>query len=248
VKTWQNLGLQVRPIDLGTILKQAKLDVQTDFESTQTPPSANPEFLPEIRALLFADAVGFSKLEEQQIPLFVRCFLGAIAKLVKGGSHSPILTNTWGDGLYFVFRTVTDAGVFALELCDNINNSDWVEFGLPKSLNLRIGLHAGPVYACFDPILERPNYVGTHVSRAARIEPVTPPGLVYASESFAALAAAEAVTEIYCEYVGQTPLAKGYGTFPTYVVRRSSRSVPNRGETSETLAWKSAVTNGRIPI
>jgi hypothetical protein len=23
-----------------------------------------------------------------------------------------------------------------------------------------------------------------------------------------------------CEYVGQMPLAKGYGTFPVYVVRR----------------------------
>ena len=54
------------------------------------------------------------------------------------------------------------------------------------------------------------------------IEPVTPPGLVYASESFAALAAAEAATSFRCEYVGQTAQAKGYGTFPTYVVRRST--------------------------
>jgi len=63
-------------------------------------------------------------------------------------------------------------------------------------------------------------YGGTHVSHAARIEPITPPGEVYASRWFAALAAADGVTEFVCEYVGRTPLAKGYGTFPTYHVRR----------------------------
>jgi len=34
------------------------------------------------------------------------------------------------------------------------------------------------------------------------------------------LAAAQAVREFTCDYVGQTPLAKGYGTFPTFHVRR----------------------------
>ena len=114
--------------------------------------------------------------------------------------------------------------MFALELCEMVSSKNWAEFGLPESLALRIGLHAGPVYACFDPVLERRNYVGTHVSRAARIEPITPPGHVYASESFAALAAAERAALIRCEYVGQTPQAKGYGTFPTYVVRRAACS------------------------
>ncbi len=42
-----------------------------------------------------------------------------------------------------------------------------------------------------------------------------PPGI-----PFATLAAAKGVTEFACDYVGQTPLAKGYGTFPTYHVRR----------------------------
>jgi class 3 adenylate cyclase len=62
--------------------------------------------------------------------------------------------------------------------------------------------------------------VGPHVSRAARIEPITPPGQVYASQEFAALAAADGVKEIRCDYVGQTSMAKKYGTFPTYVVNR----------------------------
>jgi class 3 adenylate cyclase len=212
--------MDVHLIALDALLKHANIEVHTDLGTDTKQPEERPDFLPEVRALLFADAVGFSKLQEEQIPIFVKSFLGAISRLLKEGQHAPILRNTWGDGIYFVFATVTEAGVFALDLCEMVNTTDWVELGLPSSLNLRVGLHAGPVYACFDPILERPNYVGTHVSRAARIEPITPPGLVYASESFAALSAAEAVTSFRCEYVGQTAQAKGYGTFPTYVVRR----------------------------
>jgi hypothetical protein len=58
---------------------------------------------------------------------------------------------------------------------------------------------------------------------AARIEPISPPGHVYASQAFAALAEAEASPKsrapFACEYVGQVPLAKGYGTFPMYHLR-----------------------------
>ncbi len=64
----------------------------------------------------------------------------------------------------------------------------------------------------------------SHVNRAARIEPITPPGQVYASEAFAALSAVRCPDSFVCEYVGQTPLAKGYGTFPAYHVRRRFRS------------------------
>jgi len=35
-------------------------------------------------------------------------------------------------------------------------------------------------------VLKRVNYFGAHVSRAARIEPVTPEGCVYVTETFAA--------------------------------------------------------------
>src|SRR5262249_8749730 len=95
---------------------------------------------------------------------------------------------------------------------------DWGSRGLPEDLALRIGLHAGPVYACTDPVTALPTFVGAQVTRAARIEPITPPGKVYVSEQFAALAAAEGVREFDCEYVGITPTAKGFGDYPTYVL------------------------------
>ena len=57
---------------------------------------------------------------------------------------------------------------------------------------------------------------------AARIEPVTPGNQVYASEAFAALAASwpEPCDEFVCEYVGQTSLAKKFGEYPLYHLRR----------------------------
>jgi class 3 adenylate cyclase len=221
VVAWRERGLQVDVIDPKVLARSEGIVVGDYSEIVKAAPEP-AEFASQICGLLFADAVGFSKLREDQIPVFVESFLGAVARLLKRTSHTPVLKNTWGDGLYFVFENVTDAGLFALELCEVVSSQNWAELGLPESLALRIGLHAGPVYACFDPVLEQRNYVGTHVSRAARIEPITPPGQVYASESFSALAAAEGAGLIRCEYVGQTPQAKGYGTFPTYVVRRAA--------------------------
>ena len=76
------------------------------------------------------------------------------------------------------------------------------------------------MYSCTDPLTRQPNYIGSHVTRAARIEPITPPGQVCASQAFAALAAAQGVTGFTFEYIGQIPLAKNAGAFPMYLLRR----------------------------
>ncbi len=129
------------------------------------------------------------------------------------------MKNTWGDGLYFVFNKVKDASLFALELCEFFNSTNWEEKHLPKDLNLWIALHSGPVYQLIDPITGQINYIGSHVSHAACIEPISPPEKVYASLAFAAMSSSEAVSDFTCDYVGQIPLVKGPGTFPTYHVQ-----------------------------
>jgi len=218
IEDWRKVGLEVEIIDLGRMLRQQSPQLAAPADVV-TKRVTDDQLSTRMMAMLFADAVNFSKLAEQQIPRFLEHFLGTIGKLITKSKYPPVTKNTWGDGLYFVFSTVRDAGQFSLELCDLMRKTDWAAKGLPKELNLRIALHAGPVYSCIDPIIGQPTYTGTHVSRAARMEPITPPGQVYASQAFAALAAAQHVTEFTCDYVGQTPLAKGYGTFPTYHVR-----------------------------
>ena len=169
-------------------------------------------------------------MQEDQIPGFVRQFLGNIAEVIESVKHRPLCKNTWGDALYLVFERASDAGVFGLELGDLLVKKNLAMSASDVPINLRIALHAGPVFSCFDPILEKMTYVGTHVSRTARMEPITPPGEIYVSEAFAALAAAEGASDFTCEYVGQIPQAKGYGTFPTYILRRpfahESHSLP----------------------
>jgi class 3 adenylate cyclase len=120
-----------------------------------------------------------------------------------------------GDAVYFVFSNVRDAGRFALDLRDRVRNTDWASKELPN-INLRVGLHVGPVYLCTNPVTVRAACVGPHVSRAARIEPITPPGQVYASSAFAAVAAASGTTALDMRYVGKIPLAKSYGSLGLY--------------------------------
>ncbi len=90
-----------------------------------------------------------------------------------------------------------------------------ISSGLPDTLALRLGGHFGPVFETTDPVLHLTNYFGAHVSRTARIEPVTPPGEVYVTEQFAARLALEP-NPYACDYVGQIPAAKSYGTMRMY--------------------------------
>jgi class 3 adenylate cyclase len=224
VERWRRGNRHVEVIDLEALARDAALPVVISPASADEVPEADAAASLDsgIVALLFADAQGFSGLSEEQIPAFVRHFLGAVSETLSRSVRPPLLKNTWGDGLYFVFGSVRDAGLFALELADTVARTDWTRWGLPRELCLRTGLHAGPAFACLDPVTGQQNYFGVHVSRAARIEPITPPGQVYASGAFAALARADDVRDFRCDYVGRTPLAKTYGTLPMYVVRRGS--------------------------
>ena len=93
---------------------------------------------------------------------------------------------------------------------------------MPKHLDIRIGLHAGPVYFAREPVLKRINFFGFHVNQAARIEPITSPGNVYASEQFAALMLADPDNSLDCNYVGVIVLPKEFGSYPIYHIKRKS--------------------------
>jgi Adenylate cyclase, family 3 (some proteins contain HAMP domain) len=229
VERWRNVGIPVEIIDLSALLQEARKGLPSKTTATSKPSKVQSkrerrkplEFGSQIMSILFADAVGFSKLSEQQVPGFVQHFLGAIGRMVSKLSREIVAKNTWGDGLYLVFSDLEAAGNFALDLCDLVTTTEWTRHGLPSRLSLRIALHAGPVYEFIDPVTGDRTYGGTHVSRAARIEPITPPGQVYASEAFAAIAAAQRLPFFNFDYAGQTPMAKNYGTFPMYHMRRA---------------------------
>lgn len=99
---------------------------------------------------------------------------------------------------------------------------DYALLGLSESSGMRIGVHHGPVYEIEDRITKRASFYGTEVSRAARIEPVTPPGAVFVTEPFAAILALESPHRFKCQYVGNVEFAKGYGNYPIYALTGNS--------------------------
>ncbi|MCY2962300.1 MAG: hypothetical protein NT069_01380 [Planctomycetota bacterium] len=178
-----------------------------------------------VRAMLFGDVKGFSGLTEREVRLFVEYFWGPIGAMLRVRyAEACELRSTSGDGIYLAFRSVREAGRCALDILDVIRRCQqtglWRQMGLRENLEMRIALHAGPVFFCNDPVTGRDSHAGAHITRAARLEPKTPPGEVYASEAFAALAAVDRVTDFSCEYVQSIEWAKHYGTYPTYQVRR----------------------------
>lgn len=211
VDTWERNGLVVDMIEPGTGTPSAPHARQRD--------DATPHAIRhEMRAMLFADAVGYSKFTEDQIPLYITEFLGSVAALASGGRQPFEHVETSGDGLYMVFADPIAAGAYALQLSHLAAATDWPARGLPAGFNVRVALHCGPVHCGRNPLTGGPVYTGPHTSRAARIEPVTPPGQVYASSAFAAVAAASG-GGLELDYVGRMPLAKGYGALGLYHVR-----------------------------
>jgi hypothetical protein len=171
-----------------------------------------------VRALLFADVHGFSKLRDEQYPRFADLVLGTFAEVLRRHDDAVCFRNTWGDGLYVVLTDPVAAAACALELQEAMTAVHPTEHRLPAHLALRLGGHLGPVFPTRDPVLGVDAFMGSHVSRTARIEPVTPAGAVYVTEAFAA-ALELAAGRFACDYVGHMPAAKDYGRLRMYRLR-----------------------------
>ena len=237
VQTWQQSGLPVAVIDpLGTGVREIACRPpearETGRKARRPAPGKKPGRRPgrtaekpggrQTAAILFADLVGYSRLQEEQILSYVQGFLGALSEAVDKSPYRPLYKNTWGDAICLVFADPLEAAESAMDIRDLVRDTDWTRWRLPAELNIRIGLHAGPVYGAREPLQERWNFFGSHVNQAARIEPITSPGNVYASEPFAALLLADARNRLDCRYVGVIVLPKEFGSYPIYHIKRKN--------------------------
>ena len=173
-----------------------------------------------LKTLLFADFAGYSRLHDAFAPLFQQQFLEIGQREIERLSVQPLEAKTWGDALYVVFESPRDGAEFALRFLARMLDVDWTAAGLADTSQIRIALHTGPVFCGFDPVMGRDSHFGASVTRAARIEPVTPPGMVYTSEAFAATLTASGSHGYDLEYIGKLPLAKGYGESRIYRLDR----------------------------
>jgi len=219
--TWPPFRVEVIPLPSSSTVVRPAAQRRRDAPSNPIP----SETRYRIAGVLFADVKNFSGISEEHVLRFFDVFLGTVGRLLANAPFPPLVRNTWGDGLFLVFPRVEQAGTFALDLSAVTAAIRWEQEGLPKDLAVRVGVHAGPLFEFVDRVTGQLTLSGRHVTQAARIEPITPPGLVYASREFAALSAAYNVREYVSEPVGVVPLAKSFGQQTLYVLRRTSRGV-----------------------
>jgi hypothetical protein len=217
IRAWQNHGLKTLTVDSeGNLAANARPRRQQPRRRAPQPR--------QIRAIMFGDFKGFSKLTDRQMLLFYDHVVLKVAAVLDKYGNDIATRNTWGDGLFVVFSELGAAARCALEIQSALAELDYESLGLPGTLGLRLGLDAGAVFEVQDPILKSLSFTGTHISRTARLEPSTPPGEVYVTEAFAALFTLLDHRELICEYVGMMKAAKDYGRLRVYLLRHRAYS------------------------
>ncbi len=214
-RAWTELGYESEVISLSSYSNPEKSKIVSNEEDQQDR---------ELHAILFGDIRGFSGLPDNRLPEFVDVIMGCLAQTLdrlnrEYDDGAVMLSNTWGDGIFVVLRDVNVAAQCAIEMQQGLKALGAEKPDLQSQAELRLGIHFGPVYELIDPVTKRINYFGEHVNRAARIEPITPPGQVYVTESFAAQLALSKNPGFKTEYVGFMPMAKNYGELPMYLLR-----------------------------
>jgi class 3 adenylate cyclase len=207
IRAWRALGRRVVAIPAGPVPR--------DLAFPQRPPLGSG-MRREIRSILFADYKGFSRLGERDLPLFMAQVMGGIAEVLSRFGDHVEFRNTWGDAIYAVIDTPPTAAALALALQARLTE-------LPAALTppgdvagMRIGLHYGPVWVGTDRITGNRVWYGSEVNRTARIEPVTPVGGVYCTESFAAALLMEDCRNCRFTPAGRVALPKGFGEVELY--------------------------------
>ena len=192
--------------------------------------SKSPERV--IKSMMFSDLHGYSKLQDEHVPSFLD-FLEKLNQAMEKIDTDLDSVNTWGDAIFAVADTATKIADFGLRYCDIIESlgKKYPEFPFP--IRARISLHSGPVFVAQDPFIKKVNFYGGHINRAARLEPVTAVGQVYATQQFVSLLHGETSDErneyiqkglkyyerYSTEYVGTIALAKSFGQQEVYHLR-----------------------------
>jgi hypothetical protein len=164
-------------------------------------------------AVLFGDLPRFSALDDEGLARFYEGPLAALGAALE--RHPSTYANAWGDAVQITFEAITDAASCAFDMRAALAAQD-------PPIHPRFALDFGPMLPVYDSVQRAHKYSGRAMTRAARIEPVTPPGRIFATEAFACeVALLPRGTGLACDYAGRIPTAKGFGSMPLYALRRS---------------------------
>jgi class 3 adenylate cyclase len=207
MKLWQDLGRKTVTIPAGNVPRNLRFPKRAKIgDGTKR----------EIRSIIFADYKGFSRLGERELPEFMHLIMGRIAQVLHDFGDHVEFRNTWGDAVYAIVDEPKKAAAIALALQEALDD---IPRGLVPSgavAGMRIGVHYGPIWVGTDRITGNRLWYGGEVNRTARIEPVTPVGGVYCTESFAAALLMDNCHECKFTSVGRVLLPKKYGEVELY--------------------------------
>lgn len=172
-------------------------------------------------AVVFGDLAGFGALDDSGLDAFYNGPLAAMGRAAD--AHDPAYRNCWGDAVQLAFEDVVAAADCAFALRAALTPEALAAAGLPESLAPRLALDFGPLLPVFDGVQRADKFAGRAMTRAARIEPVTPPGRIHCTEGFACeVALLPGRSGLRCDYAGRIPTAKDFGTLPLYALRRAA--------------------------
>jgi hypothetical protein len=184
-----------------------------------------PRRLPRLGArrmvgLVFSDMVGFAGLGDPEIQQYWSQVVPALARGLAPLRRQILLQQTWGDALHLVTADARSAALATEALLATVRALRPHLGGRLGELEIRVGAHFAPAWHGNDAIERVRTFYGTQLSFTARVEPVTPPGTTYVTEAFAAELAVSAADEFATEYAGEIALAKRFGRFRIYSLRR----------------------------
>lgn len=213
MRLWQSLGRETVVIPAGAVPRDLKFPPKPEFTGGTRR---------EIRSIIFADYKGFSRIGERELPDFMNIVMGRIAQVLHDFGDHVEFRNTWGDAIYAVIDEPKTAAAIALALQDELAD-------LPAGLipdgavaGMRTGVHYGPIWVGTDRITGNRLWYGGEVNRTARIEPVTPVGGVYCTESFAAALLMDDCSNCKFTPVGRVRLPKNYGELDLFRLERAA--------------------------
>ncbi len=225
----QRLGCRVRELELDDdalrIAEPAPL-AATSTESEALPSRAIASGQRLFAGLIFADIVGFRRLHDDDLPRFWEVVMGSMARIVERFGSRVLFRGTWGDALHLVTVDAVTAAEIAIAIQARFEQMRATESGGLADIELRLAAHFGPVYSGHDPVANKTVFYGSQLAFTARIEPITPPGMIFVTELLAARLMLDATQRFSLDYVGELELAKRYGSYRLFSLRAVERRRP----------------------
>ena len=185
-------------------------------------PESGSHTLPgrKVRAIMFGDFHGFSRLSDRQLLTFYSQVMQCVAAALDTFPATLPHATPGATGCLSSSRILAPPHAAPCK-----SKRSWRGSTSPRSACRQAsacGSASTPArYSKFMTLtLKLLTSTLTHINRTARLEPNTPPGEVYVTEAFAALFTLIEDEELICEYVGLMQAAKNYGRLRTYLLRR----------------------------